>query len=194
MGNPIYDRIAEELHRGEIDEGLWTEAFALSNGNLDLTKARYVQLRARALKKVWHPRKDATASKQDFFAAWIWSWSVVFGALAGIGVFATLMLAVSNQLGYALPSILVGGLCAWGCRWSFRRTVLRLEVSPPSAKYWFVEILLVSCFAAGLGLWNATHYPDRVFQFFVLSTPVLVTYGIMVVIRARILKRHMSER
>ena len=46
----IYALIHKELSSGAMDAGLWTKATAVSDGNTDRAKSRYIEMRANALR------------------------------------------------------------------------------------------------------------------------------------------------
>ena len=46
----IYELIHKELSAGAMDAGLWTKATAVSDGNTEKAKARYIEMRANALR------------------------------------------------------------------------------------------------------------------------------------------------
>jgi hypothetical protein len=50
-GGDIYQIIAVELDKDEIDKGLWTQAEAESDGNPDKVKSIYIKLRHKQLIK-----------------------------------------------------------------------------------------------------------------------------------------------
>ena len=50
-GPDIYQIIAVELEKDEIDKGLWTQAEEQSNGNPDKVKSIYIKLRRKQLIK-----------------------------------------------------------------------------------------------------------------------------------------------
>lgn len=47
----IYAQIHNELSSGQMDPGLWTKATAVSDGNADKAKSRYIEMRANALRQ-----------------------------------------------------------------------------------------------------------------------------------------------
>ena len=46
----IYGIIHKELSSGQMDVGLWTKATAVSDGNTDKAKARYIEMRANTIR------------------------------------------------------------------------------------------------------------------------------------------------
>jgi len=50
-GEDLYQVIARELEKDEIDKGLWTQAEAQSDGNPDRVKSIYIKLRHKQLIK-----------------------------------------------------------------------------------------------------------------------------------------------
>lgn len=49
-GSDIYALIRNELTSNQIDPGLWTKAMAVSDGNTDKAKSRYIEMRANAIR------------------------------------------------------------------------------------------------------------------------------------------------
>ena len=49
-GSDIYALIHNELTSNQIDPGLWTKAMAVSDGNTDKAKSRYIEMRANAIR------------------------------------------------------------------------------------------------------------------------------------------------
>ena len=106
MHGSLYDRIADEISGGEIDKGLWTEAYAITNGDERLTRSQYIKLRLKRLRSPGfrgqgagegrssgmgkHPASVAgtvggwlDAVLIDLWTAWIWGWTFVFASLDG---------------------------------------------------------------------------------------------------------------
>ncbi len=57
----FYRLVAQELSINRRDEGLWTKAFALENGDERATKARYIRERVESLKR----RKNGSSHQND---------------------------------------------------------------------------------------------------------------------------------
>lgn len=49
-GSDIYAMIHNELTSNQIDPGLWTKAMAVSDGNTDKAKSKYIEMRANAIR------------------------------------------------------------------------------------------------------------------------------------------------
>ena len=94
MGSTHFDQIANEISQGDIDRGLWIEALAVSGGDEQTARARYIKLRARKLRSVGSreqprnarraPRKSGVLSvlldtagnvAADLWTAWLWAWT-----------------------------------------------------------------------------------------------------------------------
>ena len=52
-----YDLVAQELKRGEVDEGLMLESTASAEGNQAMARAYYVKRRAKELAKIVTDKK-----------------------------------------------------------------------------------------------------------------------------------------
>ena len=65
----IYELIHKELSAGTMDAGLWTKATAVSDGNAEKAKARYIEMRANALrnerKKLLEFAKQAQRAQRE---------------------------------------------------------------------------------------------------------------------------------
>ena len=60
----IYALIHKELSSGGMDAGLWTKAIAVSDGNNEKAKSRYIELRANALRKARKQVQDFAKQTQ----------------------------------------------------------------------------------------------------------------------------------
>lgn len=60
----IYALIHKELSSGGMDAGLWTKAIAVSDGNNEKAKSRYIEMRANALRKARKQVQDFAKQTQ----------------------------------------------------------------------------------------------------------------------------------
>ena len=60
----IYALIHKELSSGGMDAGLWTKAIAVSDGNNEKAKSRYIEMRANALRKARKQVQDCAKQTQ----------------------------------------------------------------------------------------------------------------------------------
>ena len=60
----LYERVAQELDKGEIQQGTWTRAFADSDGDETKTKARYISFRVAQLSKEVEDAVDSEGEKR----------------------------------------------------------------------------------------------------------------------------------
>lgn len=60
----IYALIHKELSSGGMDVGLWTKAIAVSDGNNEKAKSRYIEMRANALRKARKQVQDFAKQTQ----------------------------------------------------------------------------------------------------------------------------------
>lgn len=52
MSSAHYEQVADEISHGDIDRGLWLEAFAANRGDEQATRAGYIKLRIRKLRSL----------------------------------------------------------------------------------------------------------------------------------------------
>ena len=60
----IYALIHKELSSGGMDAGLWTKAIAVSDGNNEKAKSRYIEMRANSLRKARKQVQDFAKQTQ----------------------------------------------------------------------------------------------------------------------------------
>ena len=61
----LYEMVMDELDSGNIRKGIWGKALALSNGNDNQAKARYIELRVESLKDEVHVIQPILDSKDN---------------------------------------------------------------------------------------------------------------------------------
>ena len=179
MRGSLYDKIAEEIDGGEIDKGLWTEAYAATNGDDRLTRSQYIKLRLRRLRSlgfrgtrfggdrpdgVGGHRESAAGTVSgwidavliDLWTAWIWGWTFVFAALTAAGVLSLIVkfsLRLFDDGLIAWPFLTAG--CAFMTCFLFQRGVHRLLGRPPTMIFHTVEIV-----ALGAAVWLVARVAD----------------------------------
>ncbi len=132
MRGTLYDRIAEEITDGQIDKGLWTEAFAITNGDERLTRSQYIKLRVKWLRAmgmrnvpggVWKAKGSAvvremgnlmSGARSDLWTAWIWGWTFLFAWMTETGA---LSLVVKFRYVYGMTASSCGRCSRWVVRW-----------------------------------------------------------------------------
>lgn len=65
IDNSIYDQIADEMSRGDINGGLMARAIAEADGDKDRTQAVYIKLRVAAIAKEREQARHDAADKED---------------------------------------------------------------------------------------------------------------------------------
>ena len=179
MRGSLYDRIADEISGGEIDKGLWTEAYALTNGDERLTRSQYIKLRLKRLRsrgfrgQSTGEGRSSGAGKRpasvagtvggwldavliDLWTAWIWGWTFVFASLTAAGVLSLIVkfsLHLFDDGLIAWPFFTAG--CAFMTCFLFQRGVHRLLGRPPTMVFHTVEIL-----ALGAAVWLVARAAD----------------------------------
>lgn len=182
MGNPIFDTIAQEIERGEIDKGLWTEAFAAANGNENATKARYIQFRARQFSH----QAQRPLSAYDFGTAFTWAFGVGFCGLAGSGVFAGVAyLCMMQRVDLLAIMACFAAFCAWCSRALFRHAVARLTIQQPTRAYWILEFVVVAAAAFALAAYMNSKQPDPAATAVAAIAMLFIPYGFMARARAK---------
>ena len=171
MSSEPYDQIADEIRDGNIDRGLWMEAFAASDGDQQTARAQYIKLRVRKLRgmnprerreapvgRPLHLRRSGVLTclcdiAAGLWAAWLWAWTFAFAiltALSGLCLATMCSLKLYDDGVLAWPCLLVG--CAFMTCFLFGRGVQSLACRPPPALLYAVEIL-----ALGAAVWPVSH-------------------------------------
>ncbi len=180
MVSTHYNQIAEEISHGEIDRGLWIEAFAVSQGDERATRAQYIKLRLRKLHAMGlraykgdasgrHHRSSRHRSRrpgalghlmhtcrgaaEDLWTAWFWMWTFSFAALTAVGLLGMgtmLYLKLYDDGLLAWPFFTIG--CAFMTCFLFGRGVQCFLHRPPTLLFYVVELLAL-CTA----LWPISH-------------------------------------
>ncbi len=166
MHGSLYDRIAEEIAYGQIDKGLWTEAFAITNGDERLTRSQYIKLRVRRLRSMGVrnvPGRYRSAKRSgafyrlgewvdsafgDLWTGWIWGWTFLFALLTETGVLS-LIVKFSLRLfddGLIVWPLLTVGSAFMTC-FLFQRGVHRLFGRFPTPLFYAVELAWVGAVA-----------------------------------------------
>jgi hypothetical protein len=65
----IYAQVSVEIEEGNIYQGLWAEAFSKSEGDLQRTKAKYIELRVNSIIRQFNEQKNHERAKKlrNFF-------------------------------------------------------------------------------------------------------------------------------
>ncbi len=166
MRGSLYDRIAEEISGGQIDKGLWTEAFAITDGDERLTRSQYIKLRVKRLRAMG-VRNDPGSRRNapgggvihglgnlvngvcsDLWTAWVWGWTFIFALLTEAGV---LSLIVKFSLHLFDDGLIVWPLFTVGCAlmtcFLFQHGVHRLLGRFPTTLFYGVELAWVGAVA-----------------------------------------------
>ncbi len=173
MSSAPYEQIADEIREGNIDRGLWMEAFAASDGDEQTARAQYIKLRVRKLRGMgYRERREASPRRRhtlgsrpsglwgfllgvfaDLWTAWLWAWTFAFAILTAV---SGLCLATMLSLNLYDDGVLVWPCLALGCAFMtcflFGRGVQCLAARPLSTLFYLVEIL-----ALGAAVWPVSH-------------------------------------
>ena len=65
----IYAQVSVEIEEGNIYQGLWAEAFSKAEGDLQRTKAKYIELRVNSIIRQFNEQKNHERAKKlrNFF-------------------------------------------------------------------------------------------------------------------------------
>ena len=124
INDTYYYEIAwKELLIKRINEGLWAKAFAQADGNIEKTKAIYLELRARQLRESERSRKTKVKSKQwndaisratNYMLSSIGrAFMVMVAVISNVGVIGTIFAMVEYELTMVVGLIFFGPLAYW---------------------------------------------------------------------------------
>lgn len=113
-----YERVHQELQRGEYDQGLWLKTFSQNNGNQDQAQAAYIKARVDQIRTV--QRANESTIKYTGVKGWLRFYCNIiiftsyFQMLEGAGVIVAMPVWTSNLSAIDGLLLLVAGATAIG--------------------------------------------------------------------------------